>query len=338
METGQFLRLDRIKANPQIVKLLPQEIALRYHALPIASNGSRITVAMGFPDDSAATDAVAAVIDAPICLVQADPNEIDQCLSEIWPQIHTHQFRILVWSPKAISDPALKSYSQALADLFQADCTQVEFTWGRTKSFDAFVREIEHIRPDLIVFQTQSPPLMKQLLIDFAVNKLIERIPASILVVKQPSWPLERILLVLRDGIDQDEAVVDWVIRLAQSSHAAVTVLPLLPPVPQMYGPLIRHSLPSLLRSNDPLGIKMREIARRLRTEHVDGIFKIRDGDPIEQIHCELSDRKTDLVVIDAEPRNNVCRWLIGEVINNLHAWCDRPLLIVNKKREQITL
>ena len=338
METVQFLRLDRIKTNPQLVKLLPQDIAFRYHALPVATNGSRITVAMGFPEDSAATDAVAALIGVPICLVQADPNEIDQCLSEIWPQIHTPQFRILVWSPKTRVDPAFKSYSQAIADLFQADCTQVEYTWDSKKSFDAFVSEIEHIQPDLIVFQIQSPPLMKQLLIDFAVNKLIEQIPASILIVKQPSWPLERILLVLRDGIDQDEAVVDWVIRLAHYSQAAVTVLPLLPPVPQMYGPLIRYSLPCLLSSNDPLGIKMREIARRLKAEQVDGIFKLRDGNPMEQIQCEVSDRKTDLVIIAAEPRNHVWRWLIGEVINNIRVWCDRPILIVNKKREQITL
>ena len=124
---------------------------------------------------------------------------------------------------------------------------------------------------------------------------------------------------------------VDWVIRLAHCSHAAVTVLPLLPPVPQMYGPLIRYSLPSLLNSSDPLGVKMREIAQRLKNEEVEGIFKIRDGDPLEQLRCEVSDRNTDLVVIDAEPRNHLWRWLIGEVVNNFYVWFDRPLLIVNK-------
>jgi nucleotide-binding universal stress UspA family protein len=337
METVQFLRLERIKTNPRLVKLLPQDIALRYHALPVATNGSSITVAMGSPEDSAATDVVAAVIGVPICLVQADPNEIDQCLSEIWPQISMPRFRILVWSPSPKINPALKSFSQAFADMFQAEYQEANFTWGGAQSFDAFVSEIEQIHPDLIIFQVQSPPLMKRLLIDFAINKLIERVSCSMLVVRQPSWPLKQILWVLRDGTDQDEAVVDWVIHLAQSSHAAVTVLPLLPPVPQMYGPLIRHNLPSLLSSNDPLGVKMREVARRLKTEQVDGIFKIRDGDPMGQIHCEISERKTDLVVIAAEPRNHIWRWLIGEVVNNIQDWCDRPLLIVNKKWERIT-
>jgi hypothetical protein len=331
METGQFLHLDHIKTNPQLVKLLPQDVALRYHALPVATNGSRITVAMGSPEDRDATDAVAAIIGAPICLVQADPKEIDQRLSEIWPQIFIPRQRILVWTPTAKIDPALQGYSQALAELLQADCHQVDFAWGGDKSFDAFVSEVDLFHPDLIVFELQPPSLMKRLLIDFAVNKLIERLSASILLVKNPSWPLERILLVLRDGIDQDEAVVDWVIRLAHGSHAAVTVLPLLPPVPQMYDPLIRHSLPCLLSSNDPLGVKMREIAQRLKTEQIEGIFKIRDGDPLEQIRCEVSDKKTDLVAIDAEPRNHLWRWLIGEVVNNFFEWCDRPLLIVNK-------
>ena len=78
----------------------------------------------------------------------------------------------------------------------------MDFAWSGDKSFDAFVSEAENFHPDLIVFQLQTPPLMKRLLIDFAINKLIERLSASILVVKNPSWPLERILLVLRDGID----------------------------------------------------------------------------------------------------------------------------------------
>ena len=86
MHTVRFLHLDRIKTNPQLVKLLPQDVARRYHALPVATNGSKITVAMGSPEDSVATEVVASVIGAPICLVQADPKAIDQCLSEIWPQ------------------------------------------------------------------------------------------------------------------------------------------------------------------------------------------------------------------------------------------------------------
>ena len=224
----------------------------------------------------------------------------------------------------------LQFYYQALADLLQADCKQVDFKWDGVKSFDTFVSEVENFHPDLIVFHIHTPPVMKRLLIDFAVNKLIERLTASILVVKDPCWPLERVLLVLRDGIGSDEAAVDWVVRLAHSSHAAVTVLPLLPPVPQMYGPLIRHNLPSLLNSGDPLGVKMREIAQRLKNEEVEGIFKIRDGDPLEQLRCEVSDKDTDLVVIDAKPRNHLWRWLIGEVVNNFYVWFDRPLLIAN--------
>jgi hypothetical protein len=95
-----------------------------------------------------------------------------------------------------------------------------------------------------------------------------------------------------------------------------------------MYGSFIRYTVSSLLASNDPLGEKMRWIAQRLTTEEVGGAFRIRDGPPLEQLHSEVLDSDTDLVAIKAEPQNHLWRWLVGEVVNNLFVWLDRPLLI----------
>ena len=79
-----YLHLDRIKTDPQLMRLLPSKIALRYHALPVATDGNQITIAMASPEDIAAADAVSSAIGVSTCFVQADPKKIDQCLSKIW--------------------------------------------------------------------------------------------------------------------------------------------------------------------------------------------------------------------------------------------------------------
>jgi len=329
-----YLHLDRIKTDRQLMMLLPQEVAHRYNALPVATDGNRITIAMASPDDLTASVAVSSAIGAPVCLVQADPQEIDQRLAEIWPQNSAPRLRLLIWTPTVEIDQDLLLYSQSMTDLLAADFKQVSLPWSGIKSLDAFVNEAEDFNPDLIIFQIPPPPLMKRLLIDFAVNKLIDQLSASILVVKNPRWPIQRILLAIRDGNEPNEAAIDWVLRLAHCSHASVTLLPLMPPVPQMYGSSICYSLPALLTSNDPLGVKLRWIAQRLTTEEVEGAFKIRDGPPLEQLRNEISDGDTDLVVIEAEPQNHLWRWLLGELVNDIFVWFDRPLLISKPKGE----
>jgi nucleotide-binding universal stress UspA family protein len=328
MKTIPYLHLDRIKTDRQLMMLLSQEVAYRYNALPVATDGNRITIAMASPDDLTASAAVSSAIGAPVCLVQADPQEINQRLAEIWPQNPAPRLRLLIWTPKAEIDPPLRLYAQAVSDLLEADLKQMSIAYRGIKSLDAIVKEAEDFQPDLIILQIPPHPLMKSLLIDFAINKLIDQLSASILVVKNPRWPLQKILLAIRDGNEPNEVAIDWVLRLAHCSHASVTLLPLMPPVPLMYGSSISYSLPSLLKSNDPLGVKLRWIAQRLTTEEVGGTFKIRDGSPLEQLRCEVSDGDTDLIVIEAEPQNHLWRWLLGELVNDLFVWLDRPLLI----------
>jgi nucleotide-binding universal stress UspA family protein len=95
-----------------------------------------------------------------------------------------------------------------------------------------------------------------------------------------------------------------------------------------MYGSFIQHSARSLLKSNDPFGKKVRQIVKRLVAEDVESSFKIREGTAMEQLQSEIEENNIDLVVMAAEPQNNFWRWLIGETLNNLYIWLDRPLLI----------
>lgn len=328
MDTVPYLQLDCIQTNPQLMMMLPSDIAYRYHALPVATDGIRVTVAMADPGDTIASTAVSLAIGAPTCLVQANLGAIDQRLTEIWPQKPQHRLRMFVWTPQTEFDSVFLCYAQEIAALLQADIKQECFPWRSVKSFETFINEVEHFQPDLIVFHIPTRPQMNRLLIDFAVNKLVDQLTASILIVRNPRWPLQRLLLAIRNGKDQNKTAIDWVIQLAHSSNAAVTVLPLLPPVPLMYGSFIDYSLPSLLTSTDPLGKKMRWVAERLTAKEIEGTFKIHDGHPLEQLCSEISESNTDLIIIEATPPHHQWRWLLGEVVNNLFTGFDRPLLI----------
>ncbi|MBC8497122.1 MAG: hypothetical protein ISS57_07705 [Anaerolineales bacterium] len=318
-----YLRLDRIKTDPQLMRLLPPEVALHYHALPVATDGSRITIAMASPEDLAASAAVSSAINAPICLVQADPKEIDQRLAEIWLQNPTPRLRLLLWSPTMTAAVRLQPYAQALAKLLDADLEQADFPWQGVQSFAELNHAADQVRADLIISQAPSSSLLKQVLLDSATQKLIDRLPASVIIAHNPRWPLAKILLALPDGDAANDPAIDWAVQLARSSHARVTVLPLL-----MYGTFIQHSLQVLLEANDPMGQKMRGIARRFTEDEIKGAFKLRDGVPQDQLRQEILASDPDLVIIAAEPQDCLWCWIAGELVSPLLAWANRPVLI----------
>jgi len=323
-----LLELKKVQADSNLIRLLPADVARQYHAIPISTDGNRITIAMAHPEDIVARDVVTSAIGAPACMVKSDEQEIDQMLSMVWPQNPSQALRLLLWNPNNENGKDVRLYARQIAELLHADLKEINTPWLRVNSFDEVVSEAEAFQPDLIIFQVSSFPFMKRLLVDFAVNKLIDQLPASVLVVKNPRWPLQKILFAIRDGHESNESTVDWVIRLAHSSHASVTMLPLVPPVPEMYGRLVRNNLAALFTSNDPLGERMRAISRRMAMEEIDGTIKLRNGPPLEQIRSEVFDTDIDMLAIAAEPQSHIWRWIVGELVNDLFVWFDRPLLI----------
>jgi hypothetical protein len=323
-----LLKLKKVQADSNLIKLLPVDVACQYHAIPISTDGQRITVAMAHPEDIVARDIVTSAIGAPACLVKSDQQEIDQMLSRVWHQNPTHAVRLLLWIPEYENGKDVRSYTRQIAELLHAELKEINTPWLQAPSFDEVVGEAKAFQPDLFIFQVASFPIRKRLLVDFAVNELIDRLPSSILVVKKPRWPLQKILFAIRDGHESNESTVDWVIRLAHNSHASVTMLPLLPPIPEMYGRLVRNRLTALMTSNDPLGEKMRAISSRMAMEEIAGTIKLRNGPPLDQIRSEVLDSDTDILTIAADPQSHLWRWIVGELVNDLFVWFDRSLLI----------
>ena len=328
MKSIPYLQLDCIKIDVQLMKLLPSDIARRYQALPVATAGGKITIAMASPEDTTASTAVASAIGVPVCFVQANLKDIEQRLDEIWPQTPTKRPHLLLWSPILDYETTLLSYSLSLANLLETELEQVDISFHDSQSFTQLILTVERIRPDLVIFQGRTPQLLDQVLSNFASLNMAGQAPISILVAYNPRWPLSTILLALLDDDTADNPAINWTIQFARASQAAVSVLPLLPPSSSYQGTVDRHNVQTLLQAKDSLGKKMRHIAQRFSEDKIKGSFKLREGEPQDQLRREILASNPDLVIIAAEQLNSSWQWLNEEHLALLLASINHPVLI----------
>ena len=333
MNNIPYLHLDCVRIDHQIIRLLPPEIAYRYHALPVATDGNLVTVAMAHPEDSPDSEAVKSAIAAPVCLVQADHQENTKRLIEAWPQHPVPRQRFLFRSGNSMTGVSLESYTQFLAEPLDAELVQVDIPWQGSRSFVKLNFIADQIRPDMIICQFRSPPLLKRMKLDTSILKTIDQLPSSVIIPQRPKLTLSDVLLVIPDGNTEVESAIHWAVQFARSNQSTVTVLPLLPPVPAWYGSFIKHSLQALLEENDPLGKKMRSIAQRLSEGKIYGSFKLREGEPLDQLRDELLTSDPDLIIIPSAPHSCLRDWAFGDLISPLLRWCNRPVLISKDTR-----
>lgn len=326
MKSIPFLHLECIKTDAQLMKMLPADIARRYHALPVATAGGKITIAMASPEDTVASEAVASAIGTQVCFVQANPEEIQQRLDEIWPQHTSNRLCILLWWPTSEIDQTLLKYSNELANMLNADLERVEISSKEARSFTKFCIKKEKMRPDVIILQPSNLQVMNQILLNLASPKEARQMPTSMLVAQNLRWPLTSILLALPDGESSYHSAVNQAVQLASSSQSLVTVLPLMTSFSGDDRQISRHNVQTLLQTKGPLGLKIRHIAQRFSEDGIKGSFKLREGEPHDQLRCEIFASDPDLVIVAAEPQN--CLWIAAELLVSLLDSVKCPILI----------
>ena len=319
-----YLALDELTTDPRLARCLPVDLAWRCHALPLAEDRGRMTVAMANPDDEEARDAVLAALGRESCVVQGDLLAIDARLSEIWGNDSRRRLKLQVCAfPDPLPDE-LWDYARALGVLLGAHLGRMD-TAGEV---NALTGEAGRADCDLVILGKGGHPPIRRLLsrpiAEGALSSQKSDLPFAVLAAQEPRWSLERILLVLC-GESADNAAVDWALRLACPSTAAVTVLAVVP-----YHGLSRmeQGLASLLTTDTALGCQMRQATRRLVESGVDGTLRLREGAPDQQICREMVEGDYDLIVMATKP----CRWwlrqLKGDPICTLLSWFDRPVLL----------
>lgn len=333
MTTIPYLNLEKIKRNLKVEKLLPQDIAYQCHALPVSCEGNRIIVAISYPEDKTVISMVTSVIGFPVSFVQADVGEIDHRLEEVWHHSQENELHLLLWSASQ-AEPGCPSYAEGIADLLRARLYQVDSRHFAEDPWRGFQQSIDETQPDLIFlddldsFSSGKRPRRS------VTRRLIRNTPISMLIPNQPLWPLRKILLVLSESDPVDDPAIEWVGKLAQTSKAEVEILVFLPPVPMMYGQAIQYSIPNLLRSNDPLGKKAQWVSDQFTQLGIEGTFRLRQGDPENQIRSEISNSSPDMVIVSEESQNLAHRLLTTDVTNSLIKFADCPVLFARKKRD----
>jgi len=322
-----YLSLDELAPNLKLARRLPADLAWRFHALPLAEDKGSITVAMANPDDTAAREAIIAALGPTSCVVQGNAAAIDALLAEIWED-ETNPLRVAVCD---FPNPVLQEiweYAQALGELLGARLSRMNTAEG----INALAREDEGIEQELFIFEEPDHPLLHLLLSE---GKQTTR-PVATLTTRQPRWPMKSILLVIF-GDREDNAAVDWVLRLARQSASAVTILAVVPPVPDMYDRRIypEQGLPALLTAETPLGRQMRQVARHLADWGIETTLRLRQGPPDWQIHREVAEGDCDLIAMAARPDHWLLHQMGGDLLDHLLRWSDRPVLIAKPTRHR---
>ncbi len=328
-QRSAYLTLDELKADPVLARRLPSELAWRCHALPLAEDNGRVTVAMADPDDAEARQAVVAALGPRSCVVRGSPLAIDARLTEIWGYEAPGVLKLGVCESAEHPRGELWDYARALGVLLGAHVKHL--TAAVEVDNQAGLEALTHC--DLTFFQDPGHPLLRRLLSQSPAGGAIapsqNATPFGILVAQRPRWPLRSILLAIC-GDSTDDSAVTWAVRLARPSGAAVTALSVVPPVPAMYRGLSRmeQSVAALLSTDTALGRQMHRAARCLAEGKVDATVRLRQGAPDHQISREVLERDHDIVIMATRP----CRWLWrqlrGDPICSLLSRLDRPVLL----------
>jgi hypothetical protein len=336
----QHLSLDNLAVNPKLARRLPPDLACRYRALPVAEDSGRITGAMADPDDAVAREAIAAALGATCCAVRGDAAVIEALLKELWPQEATRPLRLLVCAQASPTAGELRNYAQAIGSLLDARVDYLPMADGMDATLDALVRGTGHADYDLLILGESNQPLIEQLLSEVAAGTGWRS--GSLLLARRPRWPLKRLLLVMQ-GQEVDNLVVDWVVRLARPSAAAVTVLRWLLPTspPSKRQAPLQQGLNALLTADTALGQQMRRVSQRLVNGEIESRLRFYQGPPGQRIRRELAEGNYDLIATAAEPfkpsprpkpqGRQFCH-STAELLASLLQWSEQPVLIARRE------
>ena len=324
-----YLTLDDFIVNHAVARRLSPTVAFHYHALPVARDHNNITVAMANPNDEIAYNAIAASLGVRPHVVKGNQGVIDRQLAKIWPDAAPQEsLKILVCRHDSPISGDVRRYAEYIQSLLNGRLNYSQLEESNT-DFTQLVQQAS-CGQDLVIFGEPELPLIKKVLCGPAGCKAVEKMPTSVLVARQPRWPLKKVLLVTR-GYQIDSMAVDWLIRLAKPSQALVTVLALTPNTSvmcQRASTTMPGGLAGWLASETPLGHQLRCITQQLTDWEIQGHLRFRQGTFIKQIQQEVSGEDYDLVVITADPDDWWKRRLTGRVVKSLLHWIKRPVLV----------
>ncbi len=181
---------------------------------------------------------------------------------------------------------------------------------------------------DLLVYQPPAQSWLKNWWCGPPACRVVSRLDASVLVVRQPRWPLKKILLLTRGRL-LDFAAASWVAHLARPIQAEISVLAVQPYLSATAShAILGEGVETWLASDTPLGQQLRHILRVSDTPPRHLQLQFRGGSPDRQIQQAVGETQPDLIVIAAETGDWCERRVLGELVRPLLHQTTRPVLV----------
>lgn len=232
----------------------------------------------------------------------------------------------------AAADPeavAFQTYAWQVMTLLDSHLCSRSLGGDGTNLYD-YLMEVDRSVYDLLLLggQAVSDLLDASLVPDLVQKASREQMP-SLLLARQPAWPLRRVLLLIR-GEATDAVTIEWGSYLSRLSQAHLTVLVVLPQsAGQQAGE--RSPMADVLTSESRMGQSVRRALSPLVSQTNNVILKLNQGDPASQVRKEIARGDYDLTILNAEPPGRLLHARLSNLIEPLLRWSPHPLLVANR-------
>lgn len=320
-ETFTLTRLDlaHLAPQPEVARWLDSATARRFHALPIARDHGRITVALAEPADPAARAAVEHALQAAavarqettpeIVWVQGDTVQIDTWLLKLASTLEPPSAALTIQLDTA-AQPAVARYAEQVARLLAARLAVSPSSETASNT-------------DTLLIRTWPPEN------GTARCAGEDGLGPAVLYACQPRWPLRRVLLIVR-GDPVDDAALTWAARVIHASDAAATALMVAPHAAAVSALPAQDDIASLLSPHHALGFRMQRVAQQLAALQLDAVLHLRQGAPATVIREELACAPYDLAMAGVAIRGAAAQWRLRPLLGDLLPDFPCPLLLTS--------
>ncbi|OGO20919.1 MAG: hypothetical protein A2Z14_01725 [Chloroflexi bacterium RBG_16_48_8] len=325
---SQPLQLEGVPLDTILAKKLPPRLAFSYHVLPLAIERNQITVAMADPENKFAIEAVRSALGANPYIVKSDQTWIDRLLRELWPDYQNDDLHLLLYSRNNDISKICRDYSNYIRNQLKIPDSNIYSLVGAKGTLSDVVEESNGV-VDLVIIEETIKSKYTRSMLSPRYHRVIQKLQPSVLVARQPRWPIEKILLILRCE-NRDHIAVDWVVKMGLPSKAVVTMSVPLPPIPRMYQGLSGMSvqIPKMLKGNSALEKHLQSLTARLASHGIEVKLNILEGDTKRIIQQEVMEGEYDLVSVAAKPESWLKRTLLSSVVNPVLEYARIPIFI----------
>jgi nucleotide-binding universal stress UspA family protein len=198
---------------------------------------------------------------------------------------------------------------------------------------DNFLVETEREAYDMVVLEARR---RKKFIRDkrfLMAQKILERSPVSVLLVRHANFTLER-MLICTSGSELSDPVIRFSARLASKAGLPVTLLYVSSAVPSMYSgsEVGRDTLAEILKSGTPSSRHLHRCQDIFQEYKLDSALVLRHGVVTEAILEEAKQGRFDLIVMGAtKSKKELSGFLMGDVTREVVERAQSAVLIVKQ-------